>query len=44
MKMVFDCGEEKLDVELISLCINLAANRSNAQLVCEGRREGEHDV
>uniref|UniRef100_A0A3Q3K3R5 Kinesin-associated protein 3b n=1 Tax=Monopterus albus TaxID=43700 RepID=A0A3Q3K3R5_MONAL len=36
IKMVFDCGEEKIDVELISLCINLAANRSNAQLICEG--------
>ncbi|XP_034556284.1 kinesin-associated protein 3a isoform X2 [Notolabrus celidotus] len=35
MKMVFDCGE-KMDVELISLCINLAANKSNAQLICEG--------
>uniref|UniRef100_UPI0037E969BD kinesin-associated protein 3a n=1 Tax=Semicossyphus pulcher TaxID=241346 RepID=UPI0037E969BD len=35
MKMVFDCGE-KMDVELISLCINLAANKSNAQVVCEG--------
>uniref|UniRef100_A0A7N6ACA0 Kinesin-associated protein 3b n=1 Tax=Anabas testudineus TaxID=64144 RepID=A0A7N6ACA0_ANATE len=36
MKMVFDCGEEKMDVELISLCINLAANKSNAQVICEG--------
>lgn len=35
MKMVFDCGE-KMDVELISLCINLAANKSNAQIICEG--------
>ncbi|XP_074524385.1 kinesin-associated protein 3a isoform X2 [Halichoeres trimaculatus] len=35
MRMLFDCGE-RLDVELISLCINLAANKSNAQLVCEG--------
>ncbi|XP_040895979.1 kinesin-associated protein 3a [Toxotes jaculatrix] len=36
MRMVFDCGEEKMDVELISLCINLAANKSNAQVICEG--------
>ncbi|XP_027145724.1 kinesin-associated protein 3a isoform X1 [Larimichthys crocea] len=36
MEMVFDCGEEKLEVELISLCINLAANKSNAQIICEG--------
>ncbi|XP_041646597.1 kinesin-associated protein 3a [Cheilinus undulatus] len=35
MRMVFDSGE-KIDVELISLCINLAANKSNAQLICEG--------
>ncbi|XP_037553715.1 kinesin-associated protein 3a [Nematolebias whitei] len=36
MKMVCDCGEEKMAVELLSLCINLAADRSNAQLFCEG--------
>ncbi|KAF0041626.1 hypothetical protein F2P81_005158 [Scophthalmus maximus] len=36
MELVFDCGEEKMDVELISLCINLAANQSNAQVICEG--------
>uniref|UniRef100_A0A671URI7 Kinesin-associated protein 3a n=1 Tax=Sparus aurata TaxID=8175 RepID=A0A671URI7_SPAAU len=36
MRMVFDCGEEKMDVELISLCINLAANKSDAQVICEG--------
>ncbi|XP_032366016.1 kinesin-associated protein 3, partial [Etheostoma spectabile] len=36
MKMVHACGEEQMEVELISLCINLAANRSNAQVICEG--------
>ncbi|KAM8889925.1 LOW QUALITY PROTEIN: kinesin-associated protein 3a [Synchiropus picturatus] len=36
MKMVFESGEEKMDVELISLCINLAANESNAQVICQG--------
>ncbi|XP_049445065.1 kinesin-associated protein 3a [Epinephelus fuscoguttatus] len=36
MKMVFECREEKMDVELISLCINLAANKSNAKVICEG--------
>ncbi|KAM9357507.1 kinesin-associated protein 3a isoform 2-T2 [Symphorus nematophorus] len=36
MKMLFDCGEQAMDVELISLCINLAANESNAQLICAG--------
>lgn len=41
MKMVFDCGEEKMDVELISLCINLAANKSNAQVICEGKGTDE---
>ncbi|CAJ1059475.1 LOW QUALITY PROTEIN: kinesin-associated protein 3-like [Xyrichtys novacula] len=35
MRMVFDCGE-KLNMELIALCINLALDKSNAQLVCEG--------
>ncbi|XP_053170954.1 kinesin-associated protein 3-like, partial [Scomber japonicus] len=36
MKMMFDCGDEAMDVELIALCINLAANKSNAQVFCEG--------
>lgn len=36
MKMVRDCGEEQLGAELVHLCINLAANRSNAQIFCEG--------
>ncbi|XP_076873657.1 kinesin-associated protein 3a [Brachyhypopomus gauderio] len=35
MKMMFDCGEEKMDTELISFCINLAANKRNAELICE---------
>ncbi|XP_041912282.1 kinesin-associated protein 3a [Alosa sapidissima] len=36
MKMVFDCGEERIGAELISFCINLAANKRNAQIICEG--------
>uniref|UniRef100_UPI003AAD4528 kinesin-associated protein 3a isoform X2 n=1 Tax=Centroberyx gerrardi TaxID=166262 RepID=UPI003AAD4528 len=36
MKMVFDCGEDRMDAELISFCINLAANKRNAQVICEG--------
>ncbi|XP_026871723.2 kinesin-associated protein 3a isoform X1 [Electrophorus electricus] len=36
MKMMFDCGEERMDTELVSFCINLAANKRNAQLLCEG--------
>ncbi|XP_059368516.1 kinesin-associated protein 3-like isoform X1 [Carassius carassius] len=36
MKMLFDSGEERIDAELISFCINLAANKRNAQIICEG--------
>ncbi|XP_039590430.1 kinesin-associated protein 3a [Polypterus senegalus] len=36
MKMLFECAEERMDLELISFCINLAANKRNAQLICEG--------
>ncbi|KAK2884067.1 hypothetical protein Q8A67_017704 [Cirrhinus molitorella] len=36
MKMLFDCGEDRIDAELISFCINLAANKRNAQIMCEG--------
>ncbi|XP_061681080.1 kinesin-associated protein 3a isoform X2 [Syngnathoides biaculeatus] len=36
MKMIYDSGEQKMDFELISLCINLAANKLNAQLMCQG--------
>uniref|UniRef100_A0A8C1DC76 Kinesin-associated protein 3b n=1 Tax=Cyprinus carpio carpio TaxID=630221 RepID=A0A8C1DC76_CYPCA len=36
MQMVFEHGEEKIDTELISFCINLAANETNAQIICEG--------
>ena len=38
MKMVYDCGEDRMDAELISFCINLAANKTNAQVICEGRK------
>uniref|UniRef100_A0A673HWF6 Kinesin-associated protein 3-like n=1 Tax=Sinocyclocheilus rhinocerous TaxID=307959 RepID=A0A673HWF6_9TELE len=36
MQMVFEHGEERIDTELISFCINLAANKTNAQIICEG--------
>uniref|UniRef100_A0A7N8YIC8 Kinesin-associated protein 3-like n=1 Tax=Mastacembelus armatus TaxID=205130 RepID=A0A7N8YIC8_9TELE len=36
MQMVFENGEEEIEPELISICINLAANIRNAQLMCEG--------
>lgn len=41
MKMVYECGKEKMDMELVSLCINLAANKTNAQLMCEGSSGGK---
>uniref|UniRef100_A0A4W3JDF8 Kinesin-associated protein 3a n=1 Tax=Callorhinchus milii TaxID=7868 RepID=A0A4W3JDF8_CALMI len=36
MKMLFECSEEHIDMELISFSINLASNKRNAQLICEG--------
>ncbi|KAG7526402.1 kinesin-associated protein 3-like [Solea senegalensis] len=36
MQMLFECGEEETETELITICINLAANKKNAQLICEG--------
>ncbi|KAF4018390.1 hypothetical protein G4228_010394 [Cervus hanglu yarkandensis] len=36
MKMLFECSDERIDLELISFCINLAANKRNVQLICEG--------
>ncbi|MGH0172184.1 UNVERIFIED_CONTAM: hypothetical protein FKN15_062731 [Acipenser sinensis] len=36
MKMLFECSEERMDLELISFSINLAANKRNAQLISEG--------
>eukprot|EP00794_Sanderia_malayensis_P016189 gene16189-17816_t len=35
MKMILECRAERVDIELIALCINLAANKRNAQLICE---------
>uniref|UniRef100_A0A3B4UK04 Kinesin-associated protein 3b n=1 Tax=Seriola dumerili TaxID=41447 RepID=A0A3B4UK04_SERDU len=37
MQMLFECSEEEIEAELISICINLAANKRNAQLTCEGK-------
>ncbi len=34
--MILECPSERVDIELIALCINLAANKRNAQLICEG--------
>lgn len=36
MKMILECKLERVDIELIALCINLASNKRNAQLICEG--------
>uniref|UniRef100_A0A3Q1EQ89 Kinesin-associated protein 3b n=1 Tax=Acanthochromis polyacanthus TaxID=80966 RepID=A0A3Q1EQ89_9TELE len=35
MRMLYEHGEEEIEAELISICINLAANKRNAQLMCE---------
>jgi hypothetical protein len=36
MKLLLE-SPEKTDIELLSLCINLSANKRNAQIVCEGQ-------
>lgn len=36
MQMLYDSGGEEMEAELISICINLAANKRNALLMCEG--------
>lgn len=37
MQMLYEQREEKLHDEIVSICINLAANKRNAQLMCEGK-------
>lgn len=36
MQLMLECPGDRIDLELIALGINLAANKRNAQLVCEG--------
>ena len=36
MKMLLETKGERLPLELVALAINLAANKRNAQLICEG--------
>eukprot|EP00118_Oscarella_pearsei_P007155 m.33912 g.33912 ORF g.33912 m.33912 type:complete len:324 (+) comp31926_c0_seq4:1460-2431(+) len=36
VKLILECPEEKIDLEVIALGINLAANVRNAELMCEG--------
>lgn len=35
MKLLLESQEPQADLELMALCINLAANKRNAQLICE---------
>lgn len=35
MQMLFEHSEEEIELELC-ICINLAANKRNAQIMCEG--------
>lgn len=34
--MILESTSESVEIELIALAINLAANKRNAQLICEG--------
>jgi hypothetical protein len=36
MKMLLETKGERLPLELVALAVNLAANKRNAQLICEG--------
>lgn len=36
MRIILQCSEEQVDLEIMALAINLAANKRNAQLICEG--------
>ena len=36
MKMLLETKGELLPLELVALAVNLAANKRNAQLICEG--------
>ena len=36
MKIILQCSDEQVDLEIMALAINLAANKRNAQLICEG--------
>ena len=36
MKLILECPTDRVEIELIALTINIAANKRNAQLICEG--------
>jgi hypothetical protein len=36
MKIILQCCDDQVDLEIMALAINLAANKRNAQLICEG--------
>lgn len=35
--MLLECPEPQPELELMALCINLATNKRNAQVICEGK-------
>ena len=35
MRLILETTEEQVDLEIMALAINLAANKRNAQLICE---------
>lgn len=37
-KLILECPEEKVPLNLVAFLINLAVNKRNAQLICEGNR------
>ena len=36
MRAILETADEQVDLEIMALAINLAANKRNAQLICEG--------
>ncbi|XP_059490595.1 kinesin-associated protein 3 isoform X1 [Neocloeon triangulifer] len=38
LKMIMECTEDKVPLEMVAVAINLALNKRNAQLMCEGPR------
>ena len=33
--MLLECSDERADLEVMALCINLATNKRNAQIICD---------
>lgn len=36
IRLILECPTDKVEIELIALAINLACNKRNAQIICEG--------